>query len=134
VADYFNSQHESINMNTRAFTAAMASAISVAAISLTLPACADLKITPAGPVPDTKIMAQSVAAAGPTDAMLVDTVRAELSKHASLKTGDLKILVKNGEVTLNGVVETGQQLAKIATIVQKVSGVKAVIPDVEVKS
>jgi hypothetical protein len=103
-------------------------------IALTLAACGtDMKVTPAGPVPEARIAAPAKAAtpAAPpqiADATIADTVKAELAKPA-LAASHLKVSVKSGEVTLAGDVNDGQQLAKIAMAVQKLPGVKAVIPD-----
>ena len=114
-------------MNTRAHTLASAVAVLLSvSLSVSLSACADLKMTQVGPVPEVKI-----AVAPNPDAVLADAVRAELTKmHAK----DVKVAVKGGEVTLTGSVKDGQQLGDIAMAVQKMSGVKAVIPDVDVKS
>jgi BON domain len=95
---------------------------------------ADMKIVPAGPVPEARI-AKSAPAAAPAapaaiaDATIIDNVKATLSSPA-LNAGHLKVTAKSGEVTLSGDVEDGQQLARIAMAVQKVPGVKAVIPDI----
>jgi osmotically-inducible protein OsmY len=92
------------------------------ALSVTLVGCADMKITQSGPVPDTRIQNPETA--------LADRVRDQL---ASLKASHVKVAVKGSEVTLSGDVEDGQQLAKIAMAVQKISGVTAVIPDLNPK-
>ena len=106
-------------MNTRALTLALA-------VAASLSACADMKVTQIGPVPEVKM-----AVAPNPDTILADAVRAELAKmHAK----DVKVAVKGGEVTLTGSVKDGPQLVEIATAVQKMHGVKAVIPDVDVKS
>jgi osmotically-inducible protein OsmY len=110
-------------------------------IALTLAGCAtDMKVTTAGPVPEARIAAAPKAAAPATapaappvaDAAIADAVRAELAKP-TLSASHLKVSVKSGEVTLAGDVDDGQQLAKIAMAVQKLPGVKAVIPDMNPK-
>jgi osmotically-inducible protein OsmY len=93
------------------------------ALSVSLVGCADMKMMPAGPVPDTRIQNPETA--------LADRVRDQL---AGMKAGHLKVGVKGSEVTLTGDVENGQQLAKIAIAVQNISGVTAVIPDLNPKN
>jgi osmotically-inducible protein OsmY len=103
-------------------------------VALTLAGCAsEMKVTTAGPVPEARIAAPAKAATPPAapqiaDATIADTVKAELAKPA-LAASHLKVSVKSGEVTLAGDVNDGQQLAKIAMAVQKLPGVKAVIPE-----
>jgi osmotically-inducible protein OsmY len=92
-------------------------------LAATLTGCADMKITPAGPVPDTRIQNPETA--------LADRVRDQL---ASMKASHLKVAVKGSEVTLSGDVENGQQLARIAIAVQQLAGVTAVIPDLNPKN
>jgi len=96
-----------------------------ASVALSLVACAEMKMTPAGPVADTKIMNPDTA--------LADRVHDELKAKSELGGAALKITAKNGEVTLKGDLKTGQQLAKIAMFVQDLPGVTAVIPDINVK-
>jgi osmotically-inducible protein OsmY len=45
----------------------------------------------------------------------------------------LTVTSANSEITLKGDVETGRELARIAKAVQAVPGVRAVIPDINVK-
>jgi osmotically-inducible protein OsmY len=96
--------------------------ILAAALAATLSACADMKMTPAGPVPEGRVAT--------ADGALADAVRWELS---TMSIKGITVTTKDGEVTLKGDVATGQQLADIAMAVQKIAGVKAVIPDVNVK-
>lgn len=112
----------------------------VGSISLLgLAGCAgDMKMTVAGPVPEARIATAAPAKAAPApapaipDATIADSVKAELAKPA-LNAGHVKVSVKSGEVTLAGDVADGQQLAKIAMAVQKLPGVKAVIPELNPK-
>ncbi len=85
--------------------------------------CADMKITPAGPVPDTRIQN--------ADTAFADRIKDQL---AALKAPHVKAAIKGSEVTLTGEVDNGQQLAKIAMAIQKIPGVTAVIPDVNIKN
>ncbi len=84
-----------------------------------------MKVTSSGPVPEVRI-----AQVPNPDTILADAVRAELTK---MNAKDVSVAVKGGEVTLKGAVKDGQQLVQIATAIQKMPGVKAVIPDVDVK-
>lgn len=92
----------------------------VAAVGLS--ACADMKVTPSPVVPDGRVATPESA--------LVDAVRWELSM---MNVRGLTVTSANGEITLKGDVETGGDLARIAKAVQGVPGVRAVIPDVNVK-
>lgn len=107
--------------------------------ALGLVGCAgDMKVTVAGPVPEARIAAAAPAKAAPApapaipDTTIADSVKAELAKP-TLAASHVKVAVKSGEVTLSGDVDDGQQLAKIAMAVQKLPGVKAVIPDLNPK-
>ncbi len=92
------------------------------AAALALSACADLKVTPAPVVADGRI--------GTVDSMLADAVRFELN---AMGVRGLTVTSANSEITLKGDVESGRELARIAKAVQDVPGVRAVIPDVNVK-
>lgn len=96
-----------------------------AALAVTLVGCADMKITPAGPVPDTRIQNP--------DSNLATLVRDELAARSSLNAKHLKVSVSRGEVTLTGDVDDGQHLVRIAKFVQELPGVTAVIPDLNPK-
>ncbi len=104
-------------MKNRLLTAAVA-----AASLLTLAACANMKVTPVAVVPDGRVMT--------ADGQLLDVVRHEMSM-AGVK--GVTATAANGEITLKGSVETGQDLVKVAKLVQGVPGVRAVIPDLDVK-
>jgi osmotically-inducible protein OsmY len=98
-----------------------------AAVAITIiSGCADMKVTPAGPVPDTRIATP--------DGALADAVRWQLANQPSLGGQKLSVSAKDGEVTLKGDLDNGDQLVRIATLVQSLPGVRAVIPDVNVKN
>ncbi len=92
------------------------------AAALALSACADMKVTPAPIVADGRIAT--------ADGMLADAVRFELN---AMGVRGLTVTSANSEITLKGDVESGAELARIAKAVQDVPGVRAVIPDVNVK-
>lgn len=101
--------------------------------------CADTKAPPvaaaAAPVAAAPVAAAPAAKppqAAITDAALVDSVKTTLASPA-LNASHLNVSAKSGEITLSGDVQDGQQLAKIAMAVQKLPGVKAVIPDMTPK-
>ena len=104
-------------MKNRLLTAAIA-----AASLSTLAACADMKVTPVAAVPEARALT--------ADGQLLDAVRFEMSM-AGVK--GVTATAANGEITLKGSVETGQDLVKVAKLVQGVPGVRAVIPDIDVK-
>lgn len=74
--------------------------------------------------------AQSATSAS-SDEEIVKAVKAALTSKPELNAGNLKVSSKNGEVTIAGKVDDGQQLYKIATTAEKVQGVKAVINDMQ---
>jgi osmotically-inducible protein OsmY len=98
---------------------------SAALVAATLSACADMKITPAGPVPDGRVAT--------ADSSLLDAVRWQLANTPSVNSKGVQVAAKDGEITLTGQVADGQTLAALATLVQGVPGVRAVIPNVDVK-
>ncbi|MFY8063814.1 MAG: BON domain-containing protein [Usitatibacteraceae bacterium] len=106
---------ETMTMKKTKFVLAIAAA-------LTLSACADMKATPAPIVADGRIAT--------ADGMLADAVRFELN---AMGVRGLTVTSANSEITLKGDVETGRDLARIAKAVQAVPGVRAVIPDINVK-
>lgn len=107
--------------------------LSATLTSAILAGCAETKMPAPAPVAAAAAKAPaSVAPAQNPDAAIVDNVKATLASPA-LNAGHLKVSAKGGEVTLSGDVEDGQQLAKIAMAVQKLPGVKAVIPDLNPK-
>jgi len=68
------------------------------------------------------------------DPDIVLAVKAAFAAKPELKANDLKVTIKDGDVTLAGNVDSGAQLYAIATTAQKVKGVKSVFPDVTVKN
>jgi osmotically-inducible protein OsmY len=97
--------------------------IAAAVIAATmLSACADMKVTPNPMVSDTRIAT--------AEGSMADAVRWELGMKG---IRGLTVSVKDGEVTLKGSVATGRELAEAAKTAQAVPGVRAVIPDVDVK-
>jgi osmotically-inducible protein OsmY len=99
--------------------------------------CADTKMPPATAAAPAAVAAapapaQAAPPAANTDAALVESVKATLASP-TLNASHLKVSAKSGEITLSGDVQDGQQLAKIAMAVQKLPGVKAVIPDMNPK-
>jgi len=74
------------------------------------------------------------AAAPANDEAVVASVKAALAAKPELKSGDLKIASKNGEVTIAGIVESGSQLYKIADTAQKIPGVKWVNNEMAIKN
>jgi len=104
-------------MKNRLFIAAAA-----AASLLTLAACANMKVTPVAVVPEGRVLT--------ADGQLLDAVRYEMNM-AGVK--GVTATASSGEITLKGSVETGQDLVKVAKLVQRVPGVRAVIPDIDVK-
>jgi hypothetical protein len=97
--------------------------IAAAVIAATmLPACADMKPTPNPMVADGRVLT--------ADGQLADAVRWELSMAG---VRGLTVTAAGGEITLKGAVATGRDLANVAKMVQAIPGVRAVIPDVDVK-
>ena len=68
-----------------------------------------------------------------SDDALYDNVRIKLAQDVDVKGGALKVDVKDGKVTLGGVVETQMQKDKATKIAKKVKGVKSVVNQIEVK-
>lgn len=67
------------------------------------------------------------------DESIVAAVKTALAAKPELKTSDIKIASKSGEVTLSGTVDSGPQLYNIADTAQKVAGVKWVNNEMSVK-
>ena len=68
-----------------------------------------------------------------SDDAIYDNVRIKLASDIDVKGGALKVDVKQGVVTLAGVVETQAQKDKATKIAKKVKGVKSVDNQIEVK-
>ncbi|MBZ5725803.1 MAG: BON domain-containing protein [Acidobacteriia bacterium] len=68
-----------------------------------------------------------------SDDYITDMVRIKLASDQVVKGGGLKVEVKDGVVTLSGVVDQSNQKDKAAKIARKVKGVKQVINNIEIK-
>lgn len=68
-----------------------------------------------------------------SDDAITDFVRLKLASDPDVKGGALEAAVKNGVVTLSGVVETERQRDKAAKLAKKVKGVKQVINNITLK-
>ena len=68
-----------------------------------------------------------------TDDMIYDNVRIKLAGDADVKGGAVQVEVKQGVVTLSGMVESQHQKDKAAKLAKKVKGVKQVINNLEIK-
>jgi hyperosmotically inducible protein len=68
-----------------------------------------------------------------SDDAIYDNVRIKLAEDVDVKGGALKVDVKEGVVTLGGVVETQMQKDKATKIAKKVKGVKSVVNQIEIK-
>jgi len=82
------------------------------------------------------MLAASVALAADkasSDDAINDNVRIKLSADPEVKGGGLKVDVKQGVVTITGVVDTERQHDKATKIAKKVKGVKQVVNNITVK-
>jgi hyperosmotically inducible protein len=68
-----------------------------------------------------------------SDDAIYDNVRVKLASDIDVKGGALKVDVKQGVVTLGGVVESQMQKDKATKIAKKVKGVKSVVNQIEIK-
>jgi hyperosmotically inducible protein len=68
-----------------------------------------------------------------SDDAIYDNVRIKLASDIDVKGGALKVEVKQGVVTLGGVVESQMQKNKATKLAKKVKGVKQVVNQIEVK-
>ncbi len=68
-----------------------------------------------------------------SDDAIYDNVRIKLASDIDVKGGALKVDVKEGKVTLSGVVESQMQKDKATRLTKKVKGVKSVDNQIEVK-
>lgn len=67
------------------------------------------------------------------DNYLHDSVGERLAADVTVKGGDIKVDVKDGVVTLSGIVQEPKQKAKAETIAKKVKGVKSVVNNLQIK-
>ena len=65
-----------------------------------------------------------------SDDFLIDSIRAKLAADQVVKGGAIVVDVKDGNVTLSGMVEEDKQKNKAEKIAKKVSGVKTVKNDI----
>jgi len=68
-----------------------------------------------------------------SDAAIDDNVRIRLAADAEVNGGALKVEVKNGVVTITGVVETQRQKDKATKLAKRVKGVKQVVNNITLK-
>jgi hyperosmotically inducible protein len=68
-----------------------------------------------------------------SDDNIYDNVRIKLASDIDVKGGNLTVDVKQGIVTLTGVVESDMQKDKATRLTKKVKGVKKVVNNIEVK-
>ena len=68
-----------------------------------------------------------------TDDSISDYVRLKLASDPEVKGGALQVDVKQGIVTIGGVVETTRQKDKAAKLAHKVKGVKQVVNNISLK-
>jgi hyperosmotically inducible periplasmic protein len=68
-----------------------------------------------------------------SDDAIYDQVRIKLASDIDVKGGALKVEVKDGKVTLSGIVESQMQKDKAGKIARKVKGVKQVDNQIEIK-
>jgi len=69
----------------------------------------------------------------PSDASIDDNVRIKLSGDSEVNGGALKVDVKDGVVTITGVLETQRQKDKATKIARRVKGVKQVVNNITLK-
>jgi hyperosmotically inducible protein len=67
-----------------------------------------------------------------SDDAIYDNVRRKLASDPLVKGGGLNVDVKQGAVTLSGVVEQDKQKERATKLTKKVSGVKSVTNDIQV--
>lgn len=67
-----------------------------------------------------------------SDDVIYDQVRRRLANDPDVKGGGLQVDVKNGLVTIRGVVETEKQKNKAEKVARKVNGVKKVVNELTV--
>ena len=68
-----------------------------------------------------------------SDDNIYDNVRIKLASDIDVKGGNLNVDVKQGVVTLSGIVENELQKDKAARLTKKIKGVKKVVNNIEVK-
>lgn len=73
------------------------------------------------------------AVQSPSDDQIYDLVRRRLAGDPDVKGGGLDVDVKDGVVTIKGVVRTGKARSKAEKLARKVKGVKSVVNQLVVK-
>ena len=73
------------------------------------------------------------AADKPTDAAIDDNVRIKLAADSEVNGGALKVEVKDGVVTITGLLETQRQKDKASKIAKRVKGVRQVVNNITLK-
>lgn len=64
------------------------------------------------------------------DLKLAGDVKAAIDSNTALKAFNLKIAAKDGNVTIDGAVDEGLQMAEVGSIAEKVAGVKFVFNNI----
>lgn len=72
----------------------------------------------------------SVFAGEAEDLKLSSEVKAAIDSSATLKAFNLKVSSKDGNVTIDGTVDQGLQMAEVGMIAEKVAGVKFVFNNI----
>jgi osmotically-inducible protein OsmY len=68
----------------------------------------------------------------PDDNFIYDSVREKLSGDVTVKGAVIDVDVKDGVVTLKGIVQDSQQKSKAESLAKKVKGVKSVVNDIKI--
>jgi len=77
----------------------------------------------------------SLVHAGETeDLELATKVKTAIESNKTLKSFNLKVTGKNGDVTIDGVVDEGQQMAEVGMLAEQVPGVKYVFNNIVPKN
>lgn len=79
-------------------------------------------------------MSSFVHAGEAEDLELAGKVKAAIESNKTLQSFNLKVSTKNGDVTIDGVVDEGQQMAEVGMLVEKVPGVKYVFNNIMPKN
>ncbi|SMF31752.1 BON domain-containing protein [Pseudogulbenkiania subflava] len=82
----------------------------------------------------TLLPAQFALADEAADAALATKVKAAIDANPTLKAFNLKVSGKNNDVTIEGNVDEGLQMAEVGAIAEKVDGVKFVFNNIMPKN
>jgi len=66
------------------------------------------------------------------DNFIYDSVREKLSGDVTIKGATIDVDVKDGVVTLKGIVQDSQQKSKAESLAKKVKGVKSVVNNIQI--